>query len=180
MESVKLNPSEWESVSDLKYEIPTPSNQVLTGEIVKHIFDNLGIYATRKVSIHNEEFRLDETISISDDLGNTQSIPLWGCFTNINGNKLSLLAIEFSIDKEAALLVQLEKLPLYGAYLGSPSMIGVMTNEHWIEATLFIQASFLAGMEQMREIGSPFERLEKPAEMIKNMKTFISMYDGNE
>lgn len=178
IDPLKLNPDDWEPIAIEKPQVQVRGNQALTNEIVKHIFNDLGIYATRRISMHNDEFLTRHTLSFVDEKGLKQAVPIWGCQASINGTKFVMISTEFVNDREAVVLVQLEKCPLYGAYLKDECSIGVMIKDRWMNANIFLQASFLAGMEQMRDIATPFQGISNASELVKHMKAFIAMSEG--
>ncbi len=172
-----LNPDEWEPITPPKQEVKHRNNQALTNEIVKHVFADLGVFADRRVSICNDAFLSDKAIVISD--GNSQqTFQIWGCEATIGSQRLSMIATKMDTYNEAVLLVMMEKCPLYGAFLADDCDIGVMVKDHWAPANTFIQASFLAGMEQLRDLGTPFQKANDIRELVKHMKTYIATYDG--
>jgi hypothetical protein len=175
--SVVLDPNEWEPVSSDKIEIKRVKNTALTNELVKHIFDNLGITAERRSSVVHEIFQSSKTLSFTDDSGK-QKVPVFACQVQVDGKKFEIASVKLS-DKEAVCISRLEGCPIYGSYFGEECLIGVMAKDRWLEASMFIQASFLAGMEQLREVGSVFTALPKADEMFEHIKQFL-MFEAKD
>jgi hypothetical protein len=168
---IEILPDEWEPVSTpLKIE-KADKHHGLTDEIVKYVFANLGISEPRKVSIQHDMFKTNKTISFIED-GVKQTMPIFACQTEIHDKKFEITSLKLN-NNEAIVLVRLEGCPMYGAYLSDECMVGVWVKEHWIKGSMFIQASFLAGMEQMKTIGKPFDGMTDLGDMFDAMKKFL-------
>lgn len=176
--SIVLDPNEWEPVSSNKIELKRSKNTVLTNEIVRHVFANLGVSEARKGSVIHEIFQSNKTLSFTDDAGK-HTVPVYGCQVKIGDAKFEIVSVKLS-DKEAAFVSRLENCPTYGAYLGEECLVGVAAKDRWLEGSMFIQASFLAGMEQLREIGSVFTKIKNVDEMFGQLKTFLIFESGND
>jgi hypothetical protein len=173
----------------------------LTTAILEHIFTNLGVFGGYKASITDKAFKLPETIPYEietgkDEAKETKNALIYACRSNLSGKKIDLIFSRFYQwngieDHDAYLLVRLEGSPAYGCFLdvemtkinyndplSSDGFLGVQFKEKtWMEATPFLKATFLAGMEQMREMTTQFEKNDKPEEMIELLKEFIGFYD---
>lgn len=168
--SIVLDPKEWEPVGSSKVEVKRQKNQILTNDIVKHVFDNLGVSKKMHNTIHHEMFQSNKTLSYSDEDGQHKAI-VYGSQAKVGDKALKIVHIKFS-DDEAVLVVRLEDCPTYGCYLGDRCLIGVLAKDHWVEGSMFIQASFLAGMEQLREVGTVFVAIDVK-EMFEQLKKFL-------
>jgi len=150
----------------------------LSNEIIRYVFDNFGIYNSKVHSIQSDVFLTNERLSFKDDNDKLVECPIWACEAPIYNSKFQIISCRFDSDKEAALLVRLEGCPIYGCYLAEQGFIACQAKDKWLPANMFITASFLAGVEQLREIGAPFEKIEDVNELVKLLKGFISFYDG--
>jgi hypothetical protein len=176
--SVVLDPKEWEPITSSKIEIKHSKNVVLTNEIVKHVFANLGISEERRGSVIHDVFRSNKTLSFTDDNGK-QTVSVFGCKVNVEGKRFQIVAVKLS-ETESAFVSRLEGCPVYGCYFGDECLVGVLAKDRWIEGSMFIQASFLAGMEQLREVGTIFTRMNDVSEMFEMLKTFLVFEGDNE
>jgi hypothetical protein len=176
--TITFDPNDWEPITPSKIEIERVKNIALTNEIVKHIFDNLGITKELRGSVIHEVFQTNKTLSFTDDTGK-QKVPVYGCKVDVEGKKFEIVSVKLTA-KEAVFVSRLEGCPTYGCYLGDECLIGVVAKDHWLEASMFIQASFLAGMEQLREIGSVFTRMNNVDEMFEALKKFLVFENDND
>lgn len=162
-------------------------NKNLTQAITKHIFASLLIVPCdfinydRSKSLNSKEYLLDKKITFKEE-GVYYQNNLWGCqiSTSEQGIKLILAnCATGSYNEEYCLIVAVNNLPVYGLYLASDkiednySLISVSADngKNWMPCKTFLQATFLAGMEQIREVALNWERCadyEKEFEMIKS------------
>jgi hypothetical protein len=165
----------------------------ITNAIVKHIFKNLGIFDDVPISIKNETFLTSEQISYSSDDGE-KTAPVWACQTSVEGKKLSMICTSLIIpgedhidDTENFVVVKLAGQPAYGCYLLSAGFgtfieAGFIATElkpkTWIPTTTFLQATFLAGMEQLRDLTSKYDAISSPEELFTLLKEFIVYHES--
>lgn len=158
----------------------------LTDCIVEHIFDNLGISLQRTASLRDPVFQLKETIEYDDVYHAT----LYGAVFKIEKSYFRLLLADFSdneTNSEYALVIKLEGSPTYGCYLfidealGEPEdgLICFATKPNtWIKASVAIQATFLAGMENLREVNASWTKPDKYLDLLEELKSFYD-YQNN-
>lgn len=144
-------------------------NQPLMEQIVQHIFANLGLVATSHVdlqrtqSLIDKEFRLaDKHLNFSND-SQTVSRPIYGCQIVLGDKTFRILAGDCSQEIESpeyCVVAQLTGLPVYGMYMicdsldeKEPLIAVSMDNKDWMPCSTFLQATLLAAMEQLRDIG---------------------------
>jgi hypothetical protein len=170
---IQLVPDEWQPIAPAKIQIEE-KHHILTDEIVKYVFANLGITEVRKVSVKDNMFKSDKTISFIEDSDNPpRTVPVFACRTKVGDKKLEIVSVVLT-PSESAVLVRLEGCPMYGAYFWmGDGRIGVCIKDHWVKASMFVQASFLAGMEQLKEVGYPFEPMKKFDDMYDALKKFL-------
>lgn len=171
-------------------------NQQLTEEIAYHILANLGILPAPFVnkeltkSIIDKQFLLPEKISF-DLNGETIRKNIYGCQVNVaDGKEFKLLVADCTADKnlpEYCLVVQLKGAPAYGVYMiftglaqeatDSEVLIAVSTDkQHWMPCSTYLQATFLAGMEQIRDIPVGWSKCVKYQEQYQELLTFIKFH----
>jgi len=133
----------------------------LTHEIIKHILSKLGVDNELNKfysSITDQAFLSDKKISFVDDAGSEIHQNLWTCKMMVDQKQFAMLFADCSIndDKQYALVISLEGSPAYGCYFSSndynDSAIYCFLNESWLISTIYVQATFLSGMEQIREL----------------------------
>lgn len=164
-------------------------SQELTDAIVKHILFNLG--ATTEVfernSITNTRFLTDHQIEFDDEQGITEPAYIWACETTINHSKFRMMCVIFDCqhtkdaDKEVAVLVKLPDCPTYGimasnssGYIDEAFIACEIKDKMWVKTTSYIQATFLAGMEQLKELSAAYEKCEKTDDLFLLLKEFIA------
>jgi hypothetical protein len=165
-------------------------NKELTNQIVKHIFANLGVLKTGFINMKDskvlpsKEFLLTDKLIFGDDNGVTKN-NIWGCQISSEQQELKILLGDCSPDRntqEYCLLVQLKDSPAYGLYLipdsEEESMIAVsMNGTDWMECFMFLQATFLAGMEQVRDMGFGWSKCLNYKDHLDMMKSFIKYHE---
>jgi len=158
---------------------------MLTIEIIKHIYKKLGLLQNlnKFYSILDDKFLLDKKISLIDEDNNTIHNSMWCLQLNYEDKKIRLLAVNCSLSNEPeyALLVSLDDAPTFACYLSSDENDGVISyfvNNNWSQASVYLQANFLAGMEQFKEIFGEWKVCEKFDDLNKNMILFINHCDG--
>lgn len=141
-------------------------NYILTENIIKHIMSQFGIMPSKFVDMKktkpllDKEFLLVEKLSFQGESGEISKNDIWGCELSSAGQQeIKILLGKCSQDKEPieyCLIVHLKDAPTYGLYLiyddVSEPLIAVSANETgWLPCSTFLQATFLAGMEQIKE-----------------------------
>ena len=160
----------------------------LTNEILLQIFSNIGAVVPTKVSLKSPSFKLNTTIDLEDEF-NTK-ISLWGAEVKLDNSKLRLLLADLTEkndlhNKEYALVVSLQDCPAYAAYLLLESTVVdkniprhgkiffSLEDSNWLSTSIFLQASFLCGMEQMKEVPSVWNKMTDEQDLIEGMKLLI-------
>lgn len=168
-------------------------NSKLTEQIIHHVLANLGIIPSEFVnqeltkSIADKAYMLPEKIVFE---GQADKRPIYGCQVSVAESKeLYLLLADCTQDKEYpefALLVQLKDAPAFGLYLiqgrgkvNSEVLIAVTTDkENWMPCSTYLQATFLAGMEQIRDLGFGWTKASNYAAQHKQLLSFIKFHHG--
>lgn len=168
-------------------------NLELRESIVKHIFSNFVIIPSNFVnfdkskSLQNKEFELPEIIPFED---NENDNKIWGCQTFIDQKELKLILGDCSANKdipEYALIIQVKDSPTYGVYfvnnflnknLSSESLIAVTLNgKDWLECQTYLQATFLAGMEQFKDLGFTWTKCFDYKKDLNTLFSFIKFHN---
>ena len=90
---------------------------------------------------------------------------------------------------EFALTIQLKDAPTFGVYLiynklvedppYAEALIAVNTdNKHWIPCNTYLQATFLAGMEQLRDLTFGWVKIKDYAAQHAQLLSFIKFHDS--
>jgi|SRR6185369_6372825 len=167
-------------------------NKQLMEAIVKHIFARFAIIPSAFInfdktkSLMDKGFLLSENISFSDENGNAQKNKVWGCQISAEQQEIKILLGDCSEDKsirEYALLVHLKNAPTYGVYLVSsdeidsePLIAVSMDGKSWIECSTYLQATFLAGMEQIKDVGLGYSKCSDYKDEFEKLMAFINFH----
>jgi len=168
-------------------------NQELTNQIIKHLLNNLGVTDKRSASILFDELVIDQKISYEHD-DKDYTAKVWACQSSVSNVKITIAYTQFTFsayETESVLLVNMENCPLYGCYLSindldekrglSNGNISFSVKDNiWLEATTFMQASFLAGMEQLKDLTVSFDKCKDTQKIFDALVSFIEYYDALE
>ena len=170
----------------------------LTSQIINHIFSNLLIInksdfdINKFKSIKSTDHLLPETISFTDESEGQEIVnKIWGIQLVIEGQKLKMLLADCSVEPkilEYALLVKMQDSPAYGIYASynkdynqlvvDGNLIAVcMDNPNWIQCNIYLQATFLAAMENIKDIPYTLEKCEDYKLEYNSLLSFIKYYD---
>lgn len=167
-------------------------NKILLENIVKHILANLAIIPSSHVnlsatkSLKSKEFLFTEKLPFIMEDGLQVNRSVWGCQLSVEQQEIKILLADCSIEQdipEYALLVQLKDNPYYGVYLvhsdevDSEPMIGCSLNgKDWMECQTYLQATFLAAMEQTRDIGFTWNKCTNYKVHLESLLSFIKFH----
>lgn len=168
-------------------------NLELTEQIIKHIYRCLGVKlpggGNNSYTMMQPEYLLEHKISFDDGQKNN----IWGIQLNLDDEAIKVILADCTQDgvPEFALLVAVRDAPSYGAYLCYkeyaeddsylPPMIACSVQQgSWAECSIFLQATFLSGMEKLREINTTFKKLEQSEEIYKYLISFINFYQERD
>lgn len=168
-------------------------NLELTKNIIKHIYSSLLIIPSdfikvdKNNSLMDKEYLIEQTLNLNDTV-NVFKNKVWGCQSDVSGKKMSLLVADCSVDQdieEYCLVVKLEDSPSYGCYLvvnedyNSDALIAcTLDGKSWMECTTYLQATFLAGMEQLKEVNSPWSKIDNFEVEFDLLKSFLSFHNS--
>jgi hypothetical protein len=174
-------------------------NQKLTEQIAYHILANLGVLPASFIdsketrSILDKQFILSEKISFETLDGDVFHKNIYGCQIVISDSKeFKLLLADCTQEKdvpEYCLLTQLKDAPAFGVYFifnqlvadppNPEALISVNTNnKHWIPCSTYLQATFLAGMEQIRDLGFGWTKCTDYKEQYNQLLSLIKFHDN--
>lgn len=171
-------------------------NPNLRAEIIKHVFANFGVipadYVNEKTrSLSSKEYLISEKLSFEDESGVIQN-KVWGCQLSADIQEIKILLADCTQEEnhpEYCLLVQLKNAPSYGLYLNFDEFLGRQTNSSymiaysldsklWMECSTFLQATFLGGMEQIRETGFAWNKITNYQSQYQTLVSFIKYHSS--
>lgn len=173
-------------------------NPILREEIVKHVLSNLGVIPSEFVSqqksksLINKEYLLSEHLLFEDAEGEVTQNKIWGCQMSAESQEIKILLGDCSQDSyvpEYCLLVQLKDSPAYGMYLVYDGLVGhrissecmlaySVDSKSWMECGTFLQATFLAGMEQVKDVGFGWNKCTNYQSQYQAMLSFIKFHSS--
>lgn len=163
-------------------------NKVLLEEIVRHVFSNFAVIPSHYVnldkskSLARQEYLLQDKLSFELD---NQVIRrnIWGCQISADPQEFKVLLGDCSQEKgvlEFAMIAQLKGAPFYGLYLAlgeliqpEPMLACSLNGKDWMECNTYLQATFLAGMEQVRDLGLSWNKCANYTEQHEALLSFI-------
>lgn len=157
----------------------------LTNEILLQVFSNIGAVVPTKVSLKSPSFKLATTIDLEDT-----KLPLWGAEVMLDKSRLRLLLTDLTEkgdihNKEYGLVVSLDDCPSYAAYVLLESTVVdknvprhgkiffSLEESNWLMTSMFLQASFLCGMEQLKEVPSIWNKITNEEDLVEGMKLLV-------
>jgi hypothetical protein len=163
-------------------------NKTLTKEIITHIYAHFAIVPSNFVnlektgSLMDPYYLLDEKINFEVE-GVAHKSKIWGCQLVFDNQAIKILLADCSIDKnvlELAMIVQPKDTPTYGLYLttdpdDSQPMIAVSPDngKGWMECNIGLQATFLAAMEQLRDLHMSWNKCVDYKSSYDSMLSFL-------
>jgi hypothetical protein len=167
-------------------------NRTLMENIVRHVFANLAIIPSAFVNIDktkslmSKDFVLNDTLSFE---GCVVKNKIWGCQVLAEQQELKILLGDCSQERqtpEYCLVVQLKDAPAYGIYLvcnsngedSEPLIACTLNGKEWMECQTYLQATFLAGMEQIRDIGLTWSKCTNYKDQYDLMISFIDFHSA--
>jgi hypothetical protein len=169
-------------------------NSILMEHIVQHVFANLGLIAVPYIqpqhvqTILDKNFKLhDKKLSFADGAKQVQR-PVYGAQLNLVDKEFKIMAGDCSLDitsPEYCVVVQLTGLPAYGLYmicdpqLDPEALIAVtVNNKDWMPCSTFLQATVLAAMEQLRDVGMGWSKCTNYQELYNTLTTMIKFHSN--
>lgn len=170
-------------------------NYILMEQIIRHVMANLSIISTPYVFNTGKNLRSIEYLSsrkmkfeIDDSIIDHN---VYAVETFADSKKLKIILADCSTIKssilEFALIVSVEDMPTYGLYLifndldkkiNPEPMIAVsLNNEDFMECNTYLQNTFCAGMEELRDLGFNWVKHEITDEDFKVLANFIDFHD---
>ena len=138
----------------------------------------------------SKDYLLPETLSFEDEDGIISSNKIWGCQLSADVQEIKILAGDCTMDPDSpefCMLIQLKNAPAYGLYLSFKESYenptdGICMIEYsldykgWLECNTFLQSTFLAGMEQLKEIGFAWNKASNYQPQYQSLLSFIKFH----
>lgn len=142
-------------------------NLLLTEQIIRHVFYNFGIikdmsnYSNHAQSLITNDFILNEKLSFEMEDNSISHNNIWGCQFSIENQEIKIIlgdTSQFRHMKEYCLIIHPKNYPMYGLYL-SPDAVDIQpliaytidNGINWLCCNTYLQATFLAGIEQIKD-----------------------------
>lgn len=152
-------------------------------EILKKLFYHLGLPLDAAESRHTfvlNDDNLTDTKLALDVEGETTSNPVWAAELPFQDGRARVIVSDLSDEdfREFAVAFQFQDLPQYGVRLSSdpedPGDIRVRTTDgQWIPATTLLQASILAGFEQLSAFSPLWAKCKEYSDLYESMIEFL-------
>lgn len=165
-------------------------NIPLTEQITVHIFAGLGLVSIPSIqhvqSIVDKKFKLqDKKINFSSGSQQIQR-SVYAAQIKLSNKEFKIMVGDCSQDSETpefCAVVQLTGLPAYGLYMicdpdaDPEALIAVsMNNKDWMPCTTFLQATLLAAMEHLHDVGMGWGKPTQYQEMYDTLLTMIKFH----
>ena len=173
-------------------------NLSLLKEIIMHIYANFAIVPsnfidlTKTASLMEFNYLLKEKISFKVDSGEHHG-KIWGCQMAVASKEIKIILADCSMEQgfqEFAMIVHPKDAPMYGLYLiyndyliepkDYQPMIAISVNngKDWMQINTNLQATFLAAMEQARDLQMTWKKIEDYSILYTGIMSFIKFHEG--
>jgi len=119
----------------------------LTKEIIIHVYKNLGLIQQSEFntdSLISNKYFLNDYIKYEEDNVIKES-PIYGCIVKTLDKDMIIVYCDHY------LIVKIKNSVTYG--LSLDKIYFTINEKDWLECQVYFQATFLAGMEQIKQIG---------------------------
>lgn len=156
---------------------------MLRNHIVFYIVKNM-------LEVQKDLFKLKEKFTCTNLNSDKVEASVWAIEGQIGSEKFYSLLCE--IDKvrdfsEYILLSKLEDSPTYGSYLcieddePTQSVLSYSPKESiWLPTNVYLQATYLAGMESLKDVLVEWHALEHPIDFLKELQSFYNATMDND
>jgi hypothetical protein len=165
-------------------------NKNLTNSIVNHIFANLLVIPSdfinidKSKSLISKEYLLNKKLVFEEE-GNVFNNNIWGCQMSTGDQTFKLILADCtgsSNELEYCLLIVSTDLPTYGCYLASSDLeennslisVSMDAGKNWMPCKTYLQATFLAGMEQLKEMVLNWNKCQDYDQEIAMINRFLT------
>lgn len=169
-------------------------NKKLSEEIIKHILSNFLIITSDFInpndykSLLHKDFLLKEKLIFTlDEPNSSRKNNIWGCKLNFLQQEVVILLGDCSQDSEIieySVIISIPNSPTYGLYIilnhvdSKPLITCTLDNKSWITCNTFLQATFLAGMEQLKDTSFNCSKISSYEEQYKLLLSLINYHNS--
>jgi hypothetical protein len=171
-------------------------NIALLKEMVAHIYANFGVIPSDFVNLKTSGSLISPYYLLKDKItfeveGQAHYGKMWGCSMSLGDLAIKVLLADCTLDREYpefAMIIDPKGNPTYGLYLchnelsshpkDSVPMLAVSPDhgQGWMPCNTGLQATFLAGMEQARDLHMPWEPCVEYNELHQAMIGFLKFH----
>jgi|SRR5208283_2800769 hypothetical protein len=170
-------------------------NKTLLKEIISHVLANFVVIPSDFIdpkltgSLLDRAYILPEKFCFeADDI--TYENEVWGCQLSALQNEVKVLATKViaPCETEFVMVVQSKDAPVYGLNLCYNAEAGAEVNDFtlavsldgkdWMECATFLQATFLAAMEQVKDLGSMWQKCSEYKSLYDSLISFVKYHDS--
>jgi hypothetical protein len=165
-------------------------NQTLLREIVFHIYAHFGILPSDFINVKTSTSLLDPRFLLKEKLtfeieGSLHKGKIWGGHMALLKQEVQVLVADCgagTLVYDFAMIVQAKEAPTYGLYLSDDeedqALIGVSVDQgkNWMPANTGLQATFLAAMEQLRDLQMPWKKIEEYQSVHQALISFVKFH----
>lgn len=168
-------------------------NPALLKEVVSHVMSQFGVIPSEYVdhqktdSLLAPAYLLGERMHFESE-GTQYAKKTWGCQMSIFKSEVKVMLGECTLNEEFpefAMVVSSKDAPTYGLYLcynevsnhpldSEPDLCVSTNGKEWMNCTTFLQATFLAAMEQVRELHVPWAKLADHKDLYNSLLSFTN------
>jgi len=172
-------------------------NYALLKEVVSHVMANFGVIPSDFVDHKNTDSLMGPTYLLPEKIvfeeeGKPYTGMVWGCQFSMAQTEVKVILGECTTDpkfSEFAMVIQSKNTPAYGLYLcynelsnhpldSEPDLSVSLNGKDWMDCTTFLQATFLAAMEQVRDLQAPWNKCSDYKELHKMLLSFMNYHDN--
>lgn len=143
----------------------------------------IGYIIRNMLEVKKDTFKLKEHFECENYVGDKVKAPLWSIEGQIGTDKFQALLCEVSDTEDLQEFIFLSKLegsPTYASYLGrdeeddiTQSALSYSTQDGvWLPTNVYLQATYLAGMESLKDVLVEWHVNPNPTYLVSNLKSF--------
>jgi hypothetical protein len=164
-------------------------NISLKKEIIKHIFNNFGLFKTPETkfaltnTLRDDSFLLDKRIIFLGEEDKKIQNKCWAVISELGKSKMKVLIADITDDiEEFAIIMKMDNFPIYALRLSSDSSdaghLMIKTDKKWIDTSTAIQARCLFGIEGIADTYLEWKKLIDYQELYDALIGFIKQIES--
>lgn len=160
-------------------------NHDLTEQIIKHVYSNLGIVKSNYIDFSKTKSLMSKDFLLSKEFSLKNIKNIWGCTLSLLDQSLQILLADTTQCNgipEFALIVRTNDKATYGCYLICSDEVGTepliaFNVKDWSVCNAYLQAFFLATMEQIKESCLTLSNKTEYKEIYKLLLSFLTFHE---